>query len=80
MRLIKAGIPLIFAEEAAGYHHEIVNLAHSLKESFRRQGGCHAWPSPPELRPVLPFARFKTSLSFPERLFVRSGLPFSCRR
>jgi glycosyltransferase involved in cell wall biosynthesis len=77
MRLIKAGIPLIFIEEAAGYHHETVNLARSFQRKDQegkadvRLGHCH-----PELRPVLPLARFKTPLSFPERLLC--ALAFRC--
>lgn len=64
MRLIKAGIPLMFAADALGYHHEMTDLDRSLQRKYQEGetdvmlGFRH-----PELRSVLPLAQFRNSFS-----------------
>ncbi len=61
LRLIKAGIPFFFESDALGYHHETTTLDRTLERKYQEGGADvllgHCYP---EIRPVLPLARFKT--------------------
>ena len=63
VRFIKVGLPFEFAHDAVGYHHASTDLVHSLKRKHDEgrmdvlMGRRH-----PEIRPILPLARFKAPI------------------
>jgi glycosyltransferase involved in cell wall biosynthesis len=60
MRLIKAGASFTFAADALGYHYEMTDLDRSLRRKYQEgQADVLLGSRHPELRRMLPLARFR---------------------
>lgn len=69
VRLIKNGIPFVFVADAMGYHHEKTGLDRSLERKYQEgRSDVLLGLRHPELRPVLPLARFNAHFSSLSRL------------
>jgi glycosyltransferase involved in cell wall biosynthesis len=64
IRLIHAGASMGYAADAVGYHHEGTDLARSLRRKYQEgRADVMIGRRYPELRAVLPLARFEKTLS-----------------
>jgi glycosyltransferase involved in cell wall biosynthesis len=69
MRLIKAGASFTFAADALGYHYEITDLDRSLRRKYQEgQADVLLGSRHPELRRILPLARFRVPHSCLRRI------------
>lgn len=69
MRLIKAGASFTFAADALGYHYEITDLDRSLRRKYQEgQADVLLGSRHPELRRMLPLARFRVPHSSLSRI------------
>jgi len=69
MRLIKAGASFTFAADALGYHYEMTDLDRSLRRKYQEgQADVLLGSRHPELRCMLPLARFRVPRSPLSRL------------
>jgi hypothetical protein len=77
VRCVKASIPFAFAYDAIGYHHECTDLKRSLVRKYD-EGKADVLMGRyyPEIRPVLPLARFKAPIL--SIRYLLSQLAFRC--